>query len=66
MLVPVGSHRQQTFNLGNVLKDKGDWAGAAEHFRRSLALAEELGMPLAEGARQALAEAEAHLSGGNA
>ncbi len=52
------------YNLGNVLKDKGDWAGAAEHFRRSLALFEELGMPYVEQVRQALAEAEAHLSGG--
>ena len=52
------------YNLGQVLKDKGDWAGAAEHFRRSHELADELGMPHIDPDRQALAEAEAHLSGG--
>jgi hypothetical protein len=53
------------YNLGDEFGKLGDWEGAAAHFRRSLALAEELGMPLADKTRQALANAEARLASGS-
>lgn len=55
---------QFTCNLGILFEYRGDWAGAAAHFRRSLAIAEDLGVPDTELMRQSLAKAETHLAGG--